>query len=108
MFQIILESVSEEGFVWKTKFCWASYAKICVHFLSILYYLWVCQKRGSRSSSTHPTAYSLDLAPAHFFLFPKVNNALAGMHMDDNDVKKAREGVTNTIHGAEWMGAFNS
>ena len=34
-FDIILESVSEEGLVWKTNFARASQAKICVPFLSI-------------------------------------------------------------------------
>jgi len=32
----------------------------------------------------HP-AYSLDLAPDDFFLFPKIKEILKGRHLDDND-----------------------
>ena len=51
--------------------------------------------------------YSPDLAPADFFLFPKVKNALAGVHLDDGELKKAWDGVTATIAAAEWM-VFNA
>ena len=51
---------------------------------------------------------SLDLAPVYFFLCPKVKNALEGIHMDHNDVKKAWKVVKNIIDGEDWMGAFNS
>lgn len=55
----------------------------------------------------HPP-YSPDLAPADFFLFPKVKNALAGVHLDDDKLKKAWDGVTATIAAADWMAAFNA
>jgi len=32
----------------------------------------------------HP-AYSLDLAPSYFFLFPKIKEIMKGMHFDDID-----------------------
>ena len=41
--------------------------------------------------------YSPDLAPTDFFLFPKVKGALAGIHMDHDDIKNVWEGVTNRI-----------
>ena len=55
----------------------------------------------------HPT-YSPDLAPADFFLFPKVKNALPGVHLDDGELKNAWDGVTATIAAADWMAAFNA
>ena len=37
----------------------------------------------------------------------KVKNAVGGMHMDHNEVKKAWKGVTNLINMGEWIGAFS-
>ena len=40
----------------------------------------------------HP-AYSLDLAPNDFFLFPKVKEILKGRHFDDiNDIRSNNNG----------------
>ena len=55
----------------------------------------------------HPP-YSPDLAPANFFLFPKVKAMLASQHLDDNGVKVAWEGVTGSIGGKYWLAAFNA
>ena len=55
----------------------------------------------------HPP-YSPDLAPADFFLFPKVKNALAGVHLDDGELKNAWDGVTATIAAADGMAVFNA
>jgi hypothetical protein len=32
-------------------------------------------------------AYSLDLAPSDFFLFPKIKEILKGRHFDDTDIR---------------------
>jgi histone-lysine N-methyltransferase SETMAR len=53
----------------------------------------------------HP-AYSLDLAPSDFFLFPKIREILKGRHFDDIDdirsnttaVPKCFEGWTRRWH----------
>jgi len=42
----------------------------------------------------HP-AYSLDLAPSDFFLFPKIKEILKGRHFDDND--DIRSSTTATL-----------
>jgi len=55
----------------------------------------------------HPP-YSPDLAPADFFLFPKVKAMLAGQHLEDDGVKVAWEGVTGSIGGEDWLAAFNA
>ncbi len=44
----------------------------------------------------HPP-YSLDLAPADFFLFRRVKEALAGIMSDQESLKNAWEGVTRDI-----------
>jgi len=53
----------------------------------------------------HPP-YSPDLAPADFFLFPKVKELLAGKTIAASDVKKEWEGVTRTIGVDEYAAAF--
>ena len=55
----------------------------------------------------HPP-YSPDLAPADFYLFPKVKAMLAGEHLDDDEVKVAWEGVTGPIGVHEWLSAFET
>ena len=55
----------------------------------------------------HPP-YSPDLAPADFFLFPKVKNQLAGISMDKDEVKKVWEGVINRMGADEWLAVFTS
>ena len=50
--------------------------------------------------------YSPDLAPANFFLFPKVKELLACTNMTADGVKKAWEGVTRTIAEDEYTTAF--
>jgi len=54
----------------------------------------------------HPP-YSTDLAPANFFLFPKVKEGLAGHTLAASGVKKALEGVTARISGDEFATAFH-
>lgn len=53
----------------------------------------------------HPP-YSPDLAPADFFLFPKVKSALAGKTLTADGVKTAWEGVTRSITAADYADAF--
>ena len=53
----------------------------------------------------HP-AYSPDLAPADFFLFPKVKEALAGITIAADGVKNAWDGVTRTIAKEAYAAAF--
>ena len=50
--------------------------------------------------------YSPYLAPADFFLFPKVKELLAGMNIAADGVKTAWEGVTRTIAEEEYAAAF--
>ena len=53
----------------------------------------------------HPP-YSPDLAPADFFLFPKVKSALAGDTLTAGGLKSAWDGVTGTLTAADYAGAF--
>ena len=50
--------------------------------------------------------YYPDLAPADFFLFPKVKELLAGTTIAGSGIKKAWKGVTRTITPAEFTAAF--
>ncbi len=53
----------------------------------------------------HPT-YLPDLAPADFFLFRKVKEALAGITLDQESLKNAWEGVIRTITADDFATAF--
>ncbi len=53
----------------------------------------------------HPP-YSPDLAPADFFLFSKVKEALAGQTLDQESLKQTWEGVTRAITAKEFATAF--
>jgi hypothetical protein len=53
----------------------------------------------------HPP-YSLDLAPADFFLFRRVKEELAGLSLDEDSLKKTWEGVVRTITADEFATAF--
>jgi histone-lysine N-methyltransferase SETMAR len=53
-----------------------------------------------------PPPYSPDLAPADFFLFQKVKEELAGLHLSQESLKSAWEGVTRTIGEHEFATAF--
>ena len=53
----------------------------------------------------HPP-YSPDLAPADFFLFPKVKELLAGTNITADGIKQAWEGVTRTIAKEDFTAAF--
>jgi histone-lysine N-methyltransferase SETMAR len=53
----------------------------------------------------HPP-YSPDLAPADFFLFRKVKEALAGITLDQESLKNAWEGVVRTITADDFATAF--
>ena len=53
----------------------------------------------------HPP-YSPDLAPADFFLFPKVKSALAGDTLTAGELKSALEGVIGTLTAADYASAF--
>ncbi len=52
-----------------------------------------------------PTPYSPDLAPADF-LFRKVKEELAGLHLTQESLKSAWEGVTRAIGKDEFATAF--
>ena len=62
--------------------------------------LWGLPEKGIKKLQQSP--HSLDLAPADFYLFLEVKNALAGMY---NDIK---EGVTNFNDREEWMSGFTA
>ena len=53
----------------------------------------------------HPP-YSPDLAPADYFLFPKLKGKLAGTFMDAESFKKNWDGVTSTMTRDEYAQAF--
>ena len=53
----------------------------------------------------HPP-YSPDLAPADYFLFPKVKSALAGMYLTQETFKKEWEWAVRTIKKEEFTTAF--
>ena len=50
--------------------------------------------------------YSPDLAPADFFLFPKMKEELAGRHLTQDGFKTAWEGVARTITANDFAAAF--
>jgi hypothetical protein len=52
----------------------------------------------------HPP-YSPNLAPADFFLFRKVKEQLAGLHLPQENLKSMWEGVTHTIAEDEFFTA---
>jgi histone-lysine N-methyltransferase SETMAR len=53
----------------------------------------------------HPP-YSPDLAPADFFLFPKVKRELAGLTLTTETFKKEWEGAAKTLKAADFATAF--
>jgi len=53
----------------------------------------------------HPP-YSPDLAPADFFLFPKLKRELAGITMTQEEFKKKWEGVLRTLSKDDYARAF--
>jgi [histone H3]-lysine36 N-dimethyltransferase SETMAR len=53
----------------------------------------------------HPP-YSPDLAPADFFLFPKIKNELAGISISQESFKRAWEGVVRTLKKEDFSKAF--
>jgi histone-lysine N-methyltransferase SETMAR len=53
----------------------------------------------------HPP-YSPDLAPADFFLFPKVKRELAGLTLTKETFKKEWEGAAKTLKAADFATAF--
>jgi histone-lysine N-methyltransferase SETMAR len=50
--------------------------------------------------------YSPDLAPADFFLFPKVKRELAGLILTKETFKKEWEGAARTLKAADFAKAF--
>lgn len=90
--------------LWAQKNWWFHWDNASVHTAAV-----VTEHLAAKAFKVirHPP-YSPDLAPADFFLFPKVKNALAGVHLDDGELKKAWDGVTATIAAADWMAAFNA
>ncbi len=71
-------------------------AKVVQEFLA--------KKKGSNCSPT-PT-YSSDLAPADYFLFPKLKKELAGINMTQEKFKKEWEGVLRGISREEFAKVF--
>jgi hypothetical protein len=53
----------------------------------------------------HPP-YSLDLAPADFFLFKRVKEELAGQTLDNGTLKMTWEWVIRSIAAEEFATAF--
>ena len=49
---------------------------------------------------------SPDLAPADFFLFPKLKKELGGHHMSKDDFKTIWEGVSRTVAAEDFAAAF--
>jgi histone-lysine N-methyltransferase SETMAR len=54
---------------------------------------------------SHPP-YSPDLAPANYFLFPKLKKELAGITMTQEEFKKEWEGVLRGVGREEFAKAF--
>jgi hypothetical protein len=54
---------------------------------------------------SHPP-YSPDLAPADYFLFPKLKKELAGNTMTQEEFKKEWEGVLRRVSKDEFAKAF--
>jgi histone-lysine N-methyltransferase SETMAR len=50
--------------------------------------------------------YSPDLAPANFFLFPKVKKELAGLTLMRETFKKEWEGGCETLTAVDFVEAF--
>jgi histone-lysine N-methyltransferase SETMAR len=50
--------------------------------------------------------YSPDLAPADFFLFPRVKAELAGLSLKEETFQKSWEGVVRTIPKEDFTAAF--
>jgi hypothetical protein len=50
--------------------------------------------------------YSPDLAPVDFFLFQKVKEQLASLHLTQESLKSVWEGVTHTITEDEFTTTF--
>ncbi len=53
----------------------------------------------------HPP-YSRDLAPANFFLFPKVKREVAGLTLTKETFKKEWEGAAITLKAADFATSF--
>ncbi len=53
----------------------------------------------------HPP-YLPDLAPADFFLFPRVKSELAGLSLKQETFQKSWEGVVRTIQKEDFAAAF--
>jgi histone-lysine N-methyltransferase SETMAR len=64
---------------------------------------WLAAKRVQLLE--HPL-YSPDLAPADFFLFPKVKKELAGLTLTRETFKKKWEGAGRTLTAADFAEAF--
>ncbi len=50
--------------------------------------------------------YSPDLAPADYFLFPRVKRELEGLTLTQDSFKKAWEGAVRSITAADFAEAF--
>ena len=50
--------------------------------------------------------YLHNLAPADFFLFPKLKKELAGHHMSKDNFKTIWEGVSRTVAAEDFATAF--
>jgi hypothetical protein len=61
-------------------------------------------RQGDPAAS--PPPYLPNLAPADFFLFRKVKEQLAGLHLTQESLKSMCEGVTHTIAEEEFATAF--
>ena len=54
----------------------------------------------------HPP-YSPDLAPADYFLFPKLKSGLEGLRLNQDTFKKEWEGVVRSVSKDDFTAAFN-
>jgi hypothetical protein len=61
---------------------------------------------GCQGDPAAPPPYSPDLAPVDFFLFQKVKEQLAGLHLTQESLRSVWEGVTHTIAQDEFATAF--
>jgi hypothetical protein len=59
-----------------------------------------------RDQTPLPPPYSPDLAPANFFLFPKLKKELAGHTMTQEEFKKEWEGVLRGVSKYDFAMAF--
>jgi histone-lysine N-methyltransferase SETMAR len=81
---------------------WFHWGKVPVHTAAMVTD-WMAAKQFPVIE--HPS-YLPDLAPADFFLFPKVKRELAGLTLTKETLKTKWEGAARTLKAADFATAF--